>query len=133
MPRTNNAAEVWNNAFASMSGMKRPTFYKFVDNLKKDESIARCKIIDCLAGKSPDPPKKHIVQRDAALKRVINSYIESDKKAKEAAIPNETFSSDDEEMTDQPPKKSPESDVQMFRKSATMTLLAAVAQNTRID
>lgn len=158
LPRTNNVAEGWNNAFASMNGVKRPTIFKFIDHLKKDESLARAKIIVCLAGTKPTKRDQKYANHDAALKQSVINYINDEKTAKEAAekaakeaaekAAKEAAEADeeiytDDEITDD--EKTDDLEVEDdseqagwrqarddWSKSPAMTLLAAVSHNTRL-
>lgn len=68
-----------------MNGMQRPTIFLFIDNYKKDESIARGKIINCLANKEPPKKSNKQIAIDLALKRSVQNYLETERAAKEAA------------------------------------------------
>lgn len=138
LPRTNNVAEGWHNAFASMTGVKRPSIFRFVDELKKDEDISRSKIILCQAGEAPPPQKPKVIQRNSALKKAVLNYQEQveAEKLKQAEEANKTDESDDEDMNhgeknantwqrnDNPHDK--------WLNSPEYVLLKAVAHNSRL-
>lgn len=135
LPRTNNVAEGWNNAFSVMAGMKRPSIFRFVEILKKDEAIARASIINCLSGHSPPPPKKKFAQRDEAMKRSVHNYLKAEKANKEAVEQvtdngNVSVDSSDDEIEENQCSQG-KSSHQIWQKTPTMVLLSAFAQNTR--
>lgn len=141
-----------------MNGVKRPTIFKFIDHLKKDESLARAKIIVCLAGTKPTKRDQKYANHDAALKQSVINYINDEKTAKEAAekaakeaaekAAKEAAEADeeiytDDEITDD--EKTDDLEVEDdseqagwrqarddWSKSPAMTLLAAVSHNTRL-
>lgn len=140
-PRTNNVAEGWNSAFSAMNGVKRPTIYRFIDNLKKDQAIARAKIIDCLACKPPPSPKKKYVERDASLKLAVENYIKAQsamQKATEEAQTHDEVDSDDSDDENDAQRhqgsstSEADSPKQLWLKSPAKQLLSAVAFNIRL-
>lgn len=58
-----NSIVNWNKGFKSMSGSEWPTIFNFIQNLKKDESIARFNTIKCLAGLPPPSRGPKYVER----------------------------------------------------------------------
>lgn len=143
-PRTNNVAEGWHNAFQTMTGAKRPTIFKFLAGLKKDEDIARAKIIDCNAGKQPKPQKRCNAEQQEATKNAVVKYLEK-RDAKIAAekaaaeIENEDGTDSDDDMDGAQQQSSTQqwsrskTDRSEWLKSPEMMLLNAIAANTTID
>lgn len=139
LPRTNNVAEGWHNAFASMTGIKRPSIFRFVDELKKDEDISRSKMILCQAGENPPPQKPKVIQRNNALKTAVINYqqqIEAEKR-KQTEEANKTDDSDDEEMIqeNQETGKTWQRNTgsrEDWLQSPESVLLKAVAHNVRL-
>lgn len=142
MPRTNNVAEGWNNAFATMSGANRPTAFKFIDGLKKDEVISRAKMIKCNSGEEPAPQKRRDADRIAAIKKSVLTYIE--RKETEAKNSTENSSENDDEveededidMGEQQQLSSNQwsrskSELTEWKKSPEMLLLSAIANNNQ--
>lgn len=115
-----------------MNGIKRPTIFRFVDNLKKDESIARGKIISCLAAKPAPPQKKADAIHDASVKLTVGKFAESMnaiQKAAEEVQQMDEIDSDDEtgnecNATATVPTESPR---EIWLKSPAIQLLAAIA------
>lgn len=54
-----------------MTGVQRPTIFKFIDSLLIDESIARAKMLNCDAGQDASKAKKKDIDRDKALKKIV--------------------------------------------------------------
>lgn len=103
LPRTNNVAEGWHNAFGSMTGVKRPTVYRFIKELIKDADITRGKIVVCQSGTNGPPQKKAYKQRDEALKNAVINYLASVKQQEEMEAEKEEdidADSDEEMATD---------------------------------
>lgn len=152
-PRTNNICEGWHNAHASMTGASRPTVFRFLDSLKKDESITRAKIIDCSAGKLPLKQKRKDADRDAAVKNAVSIYVDrmaaEAKKAEEKAeaeeeddeMNGEAGADNSDKMIEGEPEASQAGGNQWSRESTqreqwletpTMELLSAFAHNDRL-
>lgn len=139
-------AEGWNNAYSSMTGVKRPTIFRFLDLYKKDESLARSNIIKCLAAKKAPSQKKKDADRDAYLKNAVLNYQNDVKKAAEAAAAAEEaarkaaeddVSDSDDDMNAQAGAVGnqwtrDENSRDNWKKSPAMVLLSAVAHNTRL-
>lgn len=130
-----------------MTGQKRPTIFKFLKGLKKDEDIARAKIIDCNAGKEPKPQKRCAAEQKEAIKNSVLKYLDkreeaaklaAKKAAAAAALLADGDSESDDEM-DGGQKQSPNqwarsiTDRTEWLKSPAMMLLNAIASNTTID
>lgn len=109
MPRTNNVAEGWHNAFATMTGAKRPTILKFVEGIKKDEDIARTKIIACSSGGSPKPQKPRDAEKNVAIKTSVLMYLQKKEAAAKKAAEEESAMEEEEievESSDDEQEKS---------------------------
>jgi len=50
IPKTNNNIEGWHRRFSSLIGASHPTIWKFIDALKKEESLVRFKLNQYEAG-----------------------------------------------------------------------------------
>jgi len=83
LPRTNNNIEGWHNGFSALLTSSRPTIWKFINCLKKEESINKMAIEQLIAG---DAPPRKIKYKDTAKKilhicndfenRPINDYLQ---------------------------------------------------------
>ena len=54
LPKTNNSVEGWHKEFSSLIAATHPTIWKFIDELKKQQSINDIKITQYLAGQNPE-------------------------------------------------------------------------------
>jgi|UniRef100_A0A2S2QAB4 hypothetical protein len=64
---TNNAIEGWHNCFTSLINGMHPSIWRFIDALKKEESINRLKIEQYVGGNEPSKKKK--IDRAAKIKK----------------------------------------------------------------
>jgi len=53
VPKTNNNIEGWHRRFSSLLGAQHPTIWKFIDVLKKEESLTEFQINQYAAGTLP--------------------------------------------------------------------------------
>lgn len=133
LPRTNNVAEGWHNAFASMNGVQRPAIFRFIDNIKKDEDLARKKMVAFVAGDDPAPRKRKYIERDAALKNAVLKYkqqIEAEKDEDSEETDGEDESLEVEENGGQWLRTKNKSED--WLKSPEMELLTAVAHKVHL-
>lgn len=139
-PRTNNVAEGWHHAFSSMNGVKRPTIYRFIDALKKDEDIARAKIVSRQSEHAAAPQKKKAAEQNDAIKNAVLTYVKKAELAKEM-----DDDSDEDEDEDEAEAESIEdagdatnqwsrskSSREKWLKTPEMVLLLAIANNSRL-
>ena len=54
LPRTNNAVEGWHRRFQANVGAYHPNFWKFIDILKREQSLNHVNISQARAGHQPD-------------------------------------------------------------------------------
>jgi len=64
--RTNNACEVWNNAFASLVGHQHPSIWVLLDAMQMDEAMA---VTDIQAEARAQPPAKRVKRATAQHQR----------------------------------------------------------------
>jgi hypothetical protein len=65
-PRTNNHVEGWHRGFCGLLASHHPTIWKFVDGLKKEQSLNQMKIEQFIAGHQPAARRKRY--REAAMR-----------------------------------------------------------------
>ena len=53
--RTNNAVEGWHRRFQANVGAYHPNFWKFIDILKREQSLNHVNISQARAGHQPEP------------------------------------------------------------------------------
>lgn len=121
LPRTNNVAEGWHNAFASMTGVQRPSVFKFIDSLKKDEDIARVKINSCVTGLPAPPQLRKYKDRTTAIKNSVNEYVTKIAEKKDDS---------DDENDDNDIRANVERE--KWLKGPEMVLLAAIATHSKL-
>jgi hypothetical protein len=72
VPKTNNNIEGWHRRFSSLLGGQHPTIWKFVDALKKEESLTEFQFNQYAAGTLPRINK----DSHAVAKRIKNQVIQ---------------------------------------------------------
>lgn len=73
LPRTNNSVEGWHNSFSSVLNAAHPSLWKFINGLKKEESLNRLKIEQYIAGN--EQPRKKIYKDTAQrIKTICEQY-----------------------------------------------------------
>lgn len=129
--RTNNICEGWHHAFSSMNGVNKPTIWRFIDALKKDEDITRTKIISCNSELPAPPQKRKDAEINAAIKNIVLTYV------KKTEADNENNSGDEEEENESNEDaaaggEETKSSRDKWLKTPEMTLLSAIANISRI-
>lgn len=74
LPRTNNAVEGWHNAFHGTIGGNHPTYWRFVEALKKEESLHTFRLQQLLAGVPPPAKKKKYMDMDSRIATRVAQY-----------------------------------------------------------
>ena len=74
LPRTNNSIEGWHRSFNVQVSSYHPTFWKFVDNLKREELLTRVQILHCLGGHASPPQRWRYVDSSARILRIVDDY-----------------------------------------------------------
>lgn len=116
-----------------MNGVKRPTIYRFIDAIQKDEDIARAKIISRQSEYKATPQKKKVAERNDAMKNAVLSYVKNAELAKEM----DDDSDEDDESTEEPGDATnqwsrSDSSRDKWLKTPEMVLLLAIANNSRL-
>ena len=63
LPRTNNAVEGWHRRFQANVGAYHPNFWKFIDILKREQSLNHINISQARAGHQPEPQHRRYQAR----------------------------------------------------------------------
>jgi hypothetical protein len=78
LPRTNNSVEGWHRGFNELVGLSHPSIWRFIDDLKKEQSLNELKIEQYIAGQQPPVPRR--VYRDTAqrIECLVKDYENRD-------------------------------------------------------
>ena len=75
LPRTNNRIEGWHRSFNAQVSSYHPTFWKFRDKLKREESLTQVQILHCLGGHAPPlQRRRQYVDSSARILRIVDDY-----------------------------------------------------------
>ena len=74
LPRTNNSIEGWHRAFQANVSAWHPTIYRFLDILKREESMARVSILQVLGGHPPPPVSRRYVDCNERILRIVDNF-----------------------------------------------------------
>jgi hypothetical protein len=77
-PRTNNYNEGYNNRLNKLCGSGHPNLYKFINILKREESLASIKCFRAISGYEADKRKKKDIEKDLQIETLIKE-VEDDK------------------------------------------------------
>lgn len=72
--RTNNAVEGWNRAFQSQLGASHPTIWKFIEIIRKQQSLNEVHIQQHLGGQSPQPQRPKYRDVTERLKGIAEDF-----------------------------------------------------------
>ena len=73
LPRTNNHIEGWHRRFSLNCDGLHPNIWKFIESLKREESLVRAEIHQVLGG-HPVTQKKKYAQCAARVKNIVDTY-----------------------------------------------------------
>ena len=73
LPRSSNIAEGWNNGFASLLGCNNPSIWRFLECMKKEQSLTDMKIAQILT-RRPFKRETKWAKFDEELQRIIDDY-----------------------------------------------------------
>ena len=73
-PRTKNSIEGWHRSFNAQVSSYHPTFLKFLDKIKREESLTRVQILHCVGGHAPLPQRRRYVDISARILRIADDY-----------------------------------------------------------
>ena len=70
-PRTNNYNEGYNNRLNRLCGSGHPNLYKFINIMKREESLASVKYFRAIQGYEPDKRRKKDIEKDLKIESLI--------------------------------------------------------------
>jgi hypothetical protein len=74
LAKTNNSCEGWHNAFNNHLCVNHPTIWKFIDVLKKEQSIVDLRVINLLSGGTPRPSRKKFLDSAHRIENVVDDF-----------------------------------------------------------
>ena len=74
LPRINNCVEGWHRGFQSQVSACHPTFWKFLNLLKKEEGVTRVNIRQHLGGHPPPPQRRRYADCSQRILRIVDDY-----------------------------------------------------------
>ena len=79
LPRTNNAVEGWHRRFQANIGAYHPNFWKFIDILKREQSLNQVNISQARAGHQPEPQRRRYEDSNRRIKNIVQDYHNRDR------------------------------------------------------
>ena len=77
--RTNNAVEGWHRRFQANVGAYHPNFWKFIDILKREQSLNHVNISQARAGHQPEPQRRRYQDSNRRIKNIVQNYHNRDR------------------------------------------------------
>lgn len=74
LPRTNNTVEGWHRSFQSNVGAHHPTIWRFLDVLKREQSLNEVNITQMVAGFAPNPQRKQYLDSAARISAIVRDF-----------------------------------------------------------
>lgn len=78
MPRTNNHIEGWHRKFQGICNSYHPRFWKFLEMLKKEQSINRVAMIQGDAGHPPPAQRRRYMNCNERILRIVDDFPNRD-------------------------------------------------------
>jgi len=72
--RTNNYCEGFHKGLSYIIGAQHPTFWRFVEGLRKVQRKQEFTLSQTMAGSQPPPKKRKYKDYESRLKNVVSSY-----------------------------------------------------------
>ena len=77
--RTNNAVEGWHRRFQANVGAYHPNFGKFIDILKREQSLNYVNISQAQAGHQPEPQRRRYQDSNRRIKNIVQDNHNRDR------------------------------------------------------
>ena len=74
LPRTTNAVEAWHRSFGCHMSCHHPSMWRFLDKLKKEQSLVEVKQAFYITGRKP-PKRRCYDERESSLGNLIDGYL----------------------------------------------------------
>lgn len=78
LSKTNNAIEGWHNSFEHQIGARHPSIWKFIDGLKREQSLQELRIEQYVGGVSAAEGRKKYCDTAMRLKNIVSNYDTTD-------------------------------------------------------
>jgi len=78
MPRTNNHIEGWHRRFQTLCSSSHPTLWKFLELLKREQSINRIEILQAQGGHPPPAQRRRYVDCNQRILAIVDDYANRD-------------------------------------------------------
>ena len=78
LPRTNNHIEGWHRKFQSICMCYHPTFWKFINLLKKEQTLNRVDMVQAEAGHPPPAQRRRYVDCNQRIIAIVDDYPNRD-------------------------------------------------------
>ena len=72
IPRSNNIVEGWHNGFARLLGCSNPTIWKFLETVKKEQTLTCVKNVKCMMREEPEPQARKWRRYNERLDRLVD-------------------------------------------------------------
>ena len=77
LPKTNNSVEGWHYAFENQICASHPSIWKFIEGLKREQSLQEMKIAQYLSGTPIPSTKKKYRDSSKRLQSIVSNYSET--------------------------------------------------------
>ena len=74
LPRTNNSVEGWHHRFQNHIQANHPTFWKFIDILKREEGVVRATYLHNEGGHPPPHQRRRYADVDRRIINIVDDY-----------------------------------------------------------
>ena len=74
LPRTTNCIEGWNRSFQATVAAYHPTFWKFLELLKKEDALNHVKILQARGGNNVPPARRQYADANQRLTQVVDNF-----------------------------------------------------------
>ena len=74
LPRTNKSIEGWHRSFKAQVSSYHPIFWKFLDNLQREQSLTQVQILHFLRGHAPPSQRRRYVDRRERMLFIVDDY-----------------------------------------------------------